>query len=54
VGILAVAAPVFSPGGSIDFTVSAVMFRGQRDEEGIAELGDALVEFCSELTGVLF
>jgi len=30
------------------------MFRGQRDEEGIAELGDALVEFCGELAGVLF
>lgn len=54
VGILAVAAPVYSLSGSIDFTVSAVMFRGQRDEEGIAEMGQALIEFCSELTHVLY
>jgi DNA-binding IclR family transcriptional regulator len=54
VGILAVAAPVYSPSGTIDFTVSAVMFRGQRNEDGIKELGEALVEFCSELATVLF
>ena len=54
VGILAVAAPVYSPSGSINFTVSAVLFRGQRDEEGIKVLGEALVEFCSELGSVLF
>ncbi|WP_439859395.1 IclR family transcriptional regulator [Pseudomonas sp. MBLB4136] len=54
VGILAVAAPVYSPSGSIDFTVSAVMFRGQRDQEGIEKLGAALVEFCSELATALF
>lgn len=54
VGILAVAAPVYSPEGSIDFTVSAVMFRGQRDDEGIKELAGALTEFCSELADVLF
>lgn len=53
-GILAIAAPVFSPTNSIDFTVSAVMFRGQRDEEGLAELGKALIEFCSEVAGVLY
>ncbi len=54
VGILAVAAPVRSPSGNIDFTVSAVMFRGQRDEQGIVELGNALVEFSRELGDVLF
>jgi DNA-binding IclR family transcriptional regulator len=54
VGIMAIAAPVYSPSGSIEFTVSAVMFRGQRDDAGIAELGEALVEFCTELTSVLF
>jgi DNA-binding IclR family transcriptional regulator len=53
-GILAVAAPVYSPTNSIDFTVSAVMFRGQRDEEGLAELGKALIEFCGEVAGVLY
>ncbi|MNG35122.1 hypothetical protein D3C85_1846420 [compost metagenome] len=54
VGILAVAAPVYSPEGAIDYTVSAVMFRGQRDDEGIKELAGALTEFCSELADVLF
>lgn len=54
VGILAIAAPVYSPSGSIDFTVSAVLFRGQRDETGIEELGHALVGFCEELKSVLF
>jgi DNA-binding IclR family transcriptional regulator len=54
VGILAVAAPILSPSGSIDFTISAVMFRGQRDEQGIAELGQALTRFCGELAEVLF
>ena len=53
-GILAIAAPVYSPSNSIDFTVSAVMFRGQRDEQGLAELGEALIEFCSEVAGVLY
>ncbi|MDB6142289.1 MAG: IclR family transcriptional regulator [Pseudomonas sp.] len=54
VGILAIAAPVYSPSGAIDFTVSAVLFRGQRDEQGIDDVGRALVEFCSELGKVLF
>lgn len=53
-GILAIAAPVYSPNHSIDFTVSAVMFRGQRDEEGLADLGKALIEFCNEVAGVLY
>ncbi|ANG64411.1 IclR family transcriptional regulator [Marinobacterium aestuarii] len=53
IGILAVAAPVYSASGSIDFTVSAVMFRGQRDPEGIEELGAALIEFCAEVATVL-
>lgn len=54
VGILSVAAPIYSPSDSIDFTVSAVMFRGQRDEEGLAELGKALIEFCGEVACVLY
>ena len=54
IGILAVAAPVFSPSNSIEFTVSAVMFRGQRDEAGIAELGSMLGGLGSELASVLF
>lgn len=54
IGILAIAAPVFSPSGNIDFTVSAVLFRGQRDDEGIEEIGRTLVTFCAELSKVLF
>lgn len=54
IGILAVAAPVYSPTETIDFTVSAVMFRGQRDEDGISELGKALCGLCNELQEVLF
>ena len=53
-GILAVAAPIYSPSNSIEFTVSAVMFRGQRDEEGLAEMGKALIEFCNEVACVLY
>ncbi len=54
IGILAVAAPVFSPSNSIEFTVSAVMFRGQRDEAGIAELGSMVGCLCRGLESVLF
>lgn len=54
IGILAIAAPVYGLSGNIDFTVSAVLFRGQRDEEGIEEIGRALVTFCGELSKVLF
>ncbi|MBQ0741845.1 MULTISPECIES: IclR family transcriptional regulator [Halopseudomonas] len=54
IGILAVAAPVYSPSETIDFTVSAVMFRGQRDEAGIAELGQSLRNLGKELGSVLF
>lgn len=54
IGILAVAAPVYSPSETIDFTVSAVMFRGQKDDEGIAELGEALCKLGDELKNVLF
>jgi DNA-binding IclR family transcriptional regulator len=53
VGILSVAAPVPSPARGIEFTVSAVMFRGQKDDAGIAELGAALVSLCAELAPVL-
>lgn len=54
IGILAIAAPVYTLSGTIDFTVSAVLFRGQRDEQGIEEIGRTLVEFCAELSKVLF
>lgn len=54
IGVLAIAAPVYSLSGNIEFTVSAVLFRGQRDEQGIEEIGRTLVEFCAELSKVLF
>lgn len=54
IGILAVAAPVYSPSGTIDFTVSAVMFRGQKDDAGIAELGESLCVLGRKLKSVLF
>lgn len=54
IGILAVAAPVYSDSSTIDFTVSAVMFRGQRDDAGVAELGQSLRNLGAELRNVLF
>tara|TARA_R110000850_G_scaffold277147_1_gene424687 strand:+ start:51951 stop:52745 length:795 start_codon:yes stop_codon:yes gene_type:complete len=54
IGILAVAAPVYSSSGNIDFTVSAVMFRGQKNEAEIAELGESLCTLGRDLEKVLF
>lgn len=54
IGILAVAAPVYSSSGNIDFTVSAVMFRGQKNDAEIAELGESLCTLGRDLGKVLF
>ena len=54
IGILAVAAPVYSSSGNIDFTVSAVMFRGQKNDAEIAELGESLCTLGRDLEKVLF
>jgi len=54
IGILAVAASVYSSSGTIDFTVSAVMFRGQKNDKEIAELGESLCNLARELENVLF
>ena len=53
-GIMAIAAPVKDKGGAIAFTVSAVMFRNQFDEPGIAQLGKALADLGKKLSIVLF
>lgn len=54
VGILSVAAPVYSPAGVIEFTVSAVTFRGQRNKAEIALLGESLCSACEQLKTILF
>jgi DNA-binding IclR family transcriptional regulator len=53
-GIMTIAAPVFDPGGNPAFTVSAVMFQGQFDEDHVAELGRELVELAPRLSSVLY
>jgi len=53
-GVLAVAAPVRDASGSIAFTVSAVMIRGQRSEAEIDLLGEALRDLGHRLETVLF
>ncbi|MES2261687.1 MAG: IclR family transcriptional regulator [Pseudomonadota bacterium] len=53
-GIMAIAAPIHDRNGSIAFTVSAVMFRNQFDQAGIAQVGDALSELGKKLSAALF
>lgn len=53
-GVLAVAAPVCDPSDQIAFTVSAVMIRGQRSEDDIEAIGEALRDLGHRLQAVLF
>ena len=53
-GILAVAAPVRDPAGSVAFTISAGMIRGHLDDAGVDTLGDALRDAGAELAKALF
>jgi DNA-binding IclR family transcriptional regulator len=53
-GIMAIAAPVLDRAGQTAFTVSAVMFRNQFDDAGIAELGAALGQLGNTLSETLF
>lgn len=53
-GILSVAAPVFNHDGHLEYSVSAVMFRGQRDETGINVLGEELKKCTARLSALLF
>lgn len=53
-GIVAVAAPVKDASGAIAFAVSAVMFRGQYDDEALEALGEELRQLGVELSSALF
>jgi DNA-binding IclR family transcriptional regulator len=54
-GILSIAAPVPDPTtGAVDFSVSAVMFQGQYDDAGLAEIGRELCVMTPRLSALLF
>ncbi len=53
-GVLAIAAPVCDPSGSIAFTVSAIMIRGDRGEAQVEALGEAVRDVGIRLASVLF
>ncbi len=53
-GILTIAAPVRDPAGSIAFTVSAVMIRGQHADAGVDAIGQALRDAGIGLAKALF
>jgi len=53
-GILSVAAPVFNHDGHLEYSVSAVMFRGQRDDAGVSALGQELKKYTARLSELLF
>jgi DNA-binding IclR family transcriptional regulator len=53
-GVVSIAAPVRDPAGSIAFTVSAVMIRGDHDDAGVEALGEALRDMGTQLSTTLF
>jgi len=53
-GILAVAAPVFNHDDKVEYSISAVMFRGQRNEAGVNVLGAQLLRYSEQLSKVVF
>lgn len=53
-GIVSVAAPVFEPDGELNYTVSAVLFRGQHDQAGIARLGESLRDLAARLARIFY
>ncbi|MDW3682363.1 IclR family transcriptional regulator [Cupriavidus sp. CV2] len=53
-GVLAIAAPVCDPSGNIAFTVSTVMIRGDRSEDKVEVLGEAVRDLGHKLEAVLF
>ncbi|MFJ1257917.1 IclR family transcriptional regulator [Cupriavidus sp. CuC1] len=53
-GVLAIAAPVCDPSGNIAFTVSTVMIRGDRSEDKVEALGEAVRDLGHNLESVLF
>ncbi len=52
--MLAIAAPVCDPSGNIAFTVSTVMIRGDRSEDKVEVLGEAVRDLGHKLEAVLF
>lgn len=53
-GTTNVAASVLDPSGSFAFSVVAIMFRGQYDEDGIERIGNDLKALAQRLTTILF
>lgn len=53
-GILAVAAPVFNADTKVEYSIAAVMFRGQKNEAGVNVLGAELLRCTDKLTRLLF
>jgi DNA-binding IclR family transcriptional regulator len=53
-GVLAIAAPVCDPSGNIAFTVSTIMIRGDRGEDQVEVLGEAVRDVGIRLASVLF
>ena len=52
-GVLAISAPVFSPTGAINYTLTAITFRDAQTKDK-AVFGEALVSLADELTSVLY
>lgn len=52
-GIMAIAAPIADSRQAISFTVSAVMFRNQYDQAGVAAVGEALNALGRKLSALL-
>lgn len=53
-GIMAIAAPINDRNGSIAFTLSAVMFRGQYPTEETEKIGMAIHKLANKLATILF
>lgn len=53
-GVLAVAAPISSHEGRVEFSISAVMFRGQFDDKGVEKMGETLKKYGDDLARQLF
>jgi DNA-binding IclR family transcriptional regulator len=53
-GILSVAAPVFNEDDKVEYSISAVMFRGQRNEAGVNVLGADLLRYSEKLSKMVF
>ena len=52
-GVTTVSAPVVTPGGSVQYSLTALMFDGQFDADGIEQLGSELARVAASLATVL-